>query len=134
MKQDGRTASIGDQQVGSRIRVRRRAMAMSQVALGEKIGVSFRQVQKYESGINRISITRLEQIAAALGAPVGEFLNMSAAQATSPKIETFSKLPEAHAFIDAYLSIEDVQIRKQIVRLTMTMATLARRKKTRAAK
>ena len=59
--------------VGSRIAMRRAALGLSQTALGERLGVSFQQVQKYEQGANRVSASRLHAIASVLGASVADF-------------------------------------------------------------
>ena len=58
--------------VGSRIAMRRAALGLSQTALGDLLGVSFQQVQKYEQGANRVSASRLHSISGALGAPVAD--------------------------------------------------------------
>lgn len=62
-----------DIHVGNRLRMARTLAGMSQTALGEAIGVSFQQVQKYETGGNRISASRLWRLAAVLGTPVSSF-------------------------------------------------------------
>ncbi len=62
-----------DTWVGARIAGRRQALGLSQTGLAERVGVSFQQIQKYETGINRISASRLHQIAVALGAEPGSF-------------------------------------------------------------
>jgi transcriptional regulator with XRE-family HTH domain len=62
-----------DMYVGKRIRHRRWALSMSQAALGEKIGVKFQQVQKYEIGANRISASRLWEVSKALDVPISFF-------------------------------------------------------------
>ena len=62
-----------DAWVGARIAGRRQGLGLSQTALAERVGVSFQQIQKYETGINRISASRLYQIALALGADPGSF-------------------------------------------------------------
>jgi transcriptional regulator with XRE-family HTH domain len=59
--------------MGRKIREIRKSLGMSQMELAEKIGVSFQQIQKYEKGINRISVERLQQIANALGFPLSYF-------------------------------------------------------------
>ncbi len=61
--------------IGALIRQLRKSSGMSQMQLAEKIGVSYQQVQKYEKGINRLSISRLKQIAGALGVMVNVFLD-----------------------------------------------------------
>jgi transcriptional regulator with XRE-family HTH domain len=62
-----------DRHVGSRVRLRRRALGMSQAVLAERLGLTFQQIQKYERGTNRISASRLYRIAAALETGVPEF-------------------------------------------------------------
>jgi transcriptional regulator with XRE-family HTH domain len=129
MTRDGnRAATDADKKLGSRIRTRRRELDVSQTALGDQIGVSFRQVQKYESGLNRISITRLEQIAAALDMSVSDFLTPQAA-ALPPldagTVEAFLRLPEAHALVEAFSAIRDPKARQQIVDLAGTLGRLA---------
>ncbi|MDB5265962.1 MAG: transcriptional regulator, Cro/CI family [Parcubacteria group bacterium] len=65
-----KTADLIDLQVGARMRVRRKELNMSQQTLAEKVGITFQQIQKYESGANRISASRLSHIADALGVTV----------------------------------------------------------------
>src|SRR5215469_10059947 len=62
-----------DQYVGSRVRMRRLLLAMSQEKLGDALGLTFQQVQKYEKGTNRIGASRLEQISHILQLPVAFF-------------------------------------------------------------
>lgn len=62
-----------DQYVGERIRARRTVLLLSQEKFGEAIGVTFQQVQKYESGHNRVSASRLHKMASALSCDVGYF-------------------------------------------------------------
>lgn len=61
--------------LGRNIRLRRMMKGISQTALASKIGVTFQQVQKYEGGANRVSASRLSEIAQVLGAPVGVFFD-----------------------------------------------------------
>ncbi len=60
--------------IGELIRHMRKSSGMSQMGLADKIGVSYQQVQKYEKGINKLSLSRLKQISGALGVPVSVFL------------------------------------------------------------
>jgi|SRR6516225_5921436 len=62
-----------DQHVGSRVRMRRLMLAMSQEKLGFALGLTFQQVQKYEKGMNRIGASRLQQISHILQVPVAFF-------------------------------------------------------------
>ena len=61
--------------IGELIRQIRRSSGMSQMQLAEKIGISYQQVQKYEKGVNRLSVSRMKQISGALGVPVSLFLD-----------------------------------------------------------
>ncbi|MDA8174851.1 MAG: helix-turn-helix transcriptional regulator [Nitrospiraceae bacterium] len=63
-----------DKAMGELIRQLRKSAGMSQMKLAEKIGVSYQQVQKYEKGVNRLSVSRLEQISDALGVSANLFL------------------------------------------------------------
>src|SRR5215468_3294646 len=64
-----------DVEVGRRIRLQRMSAGMSQTELGEKVGVTFQQIQKYEKGKNRVGAGRLTQIAAVLHVPIGVFFD-----------------------------------------------------------
>lgn len=66
-------AKAVDRQIGTQIRVQRQQANMSQLMLGERIGVTFQQVQKYERGSNRVSSSTLYEIACALGKPIDCF-------------------------------------------------------------
>src|SRR5215204_903004 len=74
-----------DREVGKRIRLRRLELKLSQTVLGEKLGVTFQQVQKYESGTNRVTVTRLLEVAKALDAPHTFFLGEGT---TRTKVQT----------------------------------------------
>jgi len=63
-----------EKSIGGLIRQLRKSSGMSQMQLAEKIGVSYQQVQKYEKGINRLSLSRLRQISGALGVNISIFL------------------------------------------------------------
>ena len=77
-----------DQHVGARLRLRRSLMEMSQSELGEKLGVTFQQVQKYEKGTNRVGASRLQNIASILNVPVSFFFEDApdGSAASAPKI------------------------------------------------
>ena len=81
MKQ--RSAGKPDIELGKRIRLRRVEQKISQAELGDKLGVSFQQVQKYEKGVNRVGAARLQQIATALDVPVTFFYDGAARRARS---------------------------------------------------
>jgi transcriptional regulator with XRE-family HTH domain len=73
MKSKTKSTNSDDIEVGQRIRARRMAKGMSQTELGEMLGVTFQQVQKYEKGINRVGAGRLVRVAEALDAPITFF-------------------------------------------------------------
>lgn len=68
-----RRANPIDVHVGSRVRLRRMLLGMSQERLGERLGLTFQQVQKYEKGVNRVGASRLFDLAQVLGVPVQFF-------------------------------------------------------------
>jgi len=73
MKSTTKSTNSHDVEVGQRIRARRMAKGMSQTELGEMLGVTFQQVQKYEKGINRVGAGRLVRVGEALDVPVSFF-------------------------------------------------------------
>lgn len=64
-----------DKSVGELIRQMRKSSGMSQMQLAEKVGISYQQVQKYEKGVNRLTVSRMKQISGALGVPASFFLD-----------------------------------------------------------
>jgi transcriptional regulator with XRE-family HTH domain len=72
-KRRDHSAILLDQQVGSRVRLRRLMLKLSQTDLADGLGLTFQQVQKYEKGMNRIGAGRLQQIAHILHLPVTSF-------------------------------------------------------------
>jgi transcriptional regulator with XRE-family HTH domain len=86
-----RTATAVDTYIGTQMRNGRAGLGLSQEALGEKLGVSFQQVQKYEKGINRVSAARLFEICKALKIPLASMFERDpAAQPVAIK-ETVSE-------------------------------------------
>ena len=75
MKSKTKSTNSDDIEVGQRIRARRMAQGMSQTELGNLLGVTFQQVQKYEKGVNRVGAGRLARIADTLGVPIGFFFD-----------------------------------------------------------
>jgi transcriptional regulator with XRE-family HTH domain len=107
-----------DKGVGRRVRLRRQIMGLTQVKLAEQVGVSFQQLQKYESGVNRIGASRLEQIARALGVPPAHFFGDTTEGARlnlGPTLDRFMDLPESADLIAAFAAIEQRRVRRQVV-------------------
>jgi transcriptional regulator with XRE-family HTH domain len=73
MKSSRKRPELVDIHVGSRVRSRRAQAGMSQEKLGDHLGITFQQIQKYEKGVNRVSASRLQQIARVLTVPVSYF-------------------------------------------------------------
>ena len=123
--------------VGSRLRLRRTLVGMSQEKLGQAIGLTFQQVQKYERGANRIGASRLFQLSQILGVAVAYFFDempKASAHAKVPGMAEESE-PFEHAenqldrretleLVRAYYRIQDPKQRKKVFELIKTMSTL----------
>lgn len=114
-----------DRHVGSRVRMRRIMLGMSQEKLGEGLGLTFQQIQKYEKGTNRIGASRIQQISEILQVPVsflfeGSPGSVSDAEAygESPSpayVADFLATSEGLALIRAFTRIPDIKLRRAIV-------------------
>src|ERR1700726_3589188 len=119
MKQ--RSAGKPDIELGKRIRLRRVEQKVSQAELGDKLGVSFQQVQKYEKGVNRMGAARLQQVATALDVPVTFFFDDDGLgkRASDGKREVESLLFIDSAFslrlLRAYASVKNQTVQRQFV-------------------
>jgi transcriptional regulator with XRE-family HTH domain len=122
-----------DKHVGSRVRMRRMMLAMSQEKLGDALGLTFQQVQKYEKGTNRIGASRLQQISTILQVPVAFFFegapDMSdgsrggAKDAPSPAyVSDFLATSDGLALTKAFMRISDAKLRRRIVDLVEQIA------------
>ena len=120
-----------DRHVGSRVRMRRMMIGISLEKLGDALGLTFQQVQKYEKGTNRIGASRLQQISNILKVPVSFFFegapgpNQSAGTDLSgdPPITTaFFMLPHASDLAKAFVAIEDTEKRNLLVKIAKAFA------------
>ncbi|WP_294538886.1 helix-turn-helix transcriptional regulator [uncultured Rhodoblastus sp.] len=123
-----------DRPVGARVRMRRMLIGMSQEKLGEALGLTFQQVQKYEKGANRISASRLQQISEALNIPLAYFFKgapvsdgvVSGGFAESGSEDNFASdfvmTAEGLSLNRAFARIADPKVRKKIVDLVTTLA------------
>ncbi len=103
-----------DVHVGQRVRQRRWMMGMTQQALAERVGIKFQQIQKYETGTNRISASRLWDIAAALEVPVSFFfegLDGQVFEADDARGDILTD-KEALELVRAYYAIPEAQRRR----------------------
>jgi transcriptional regulator with XRE-family HTH domain len=122
-----------DRHVGSRVRMRRMLIGMSQEKLGEALGLTFQQVQKYEKGTNRIGASRLHRIASVLGVPVEFFYegaphgNVAGTGFAEPSSTTyvsdFLSTGEGVQLVKAFLAIKDPKIRRKVVELLAVLAS-----------
>lgn len=120
-----------DRLVGSRVRMRRTLIGMSQEKLGEALGLTFQQVQKYEKGTNRISASRLQSIAAALGVTIdylyggGEGAEGVVGGFAEPSIPYDGEMLTADALklLRAFQRIADARMRKKVIEIATVLAT-----------
>src|SRR5450432_2678200 len=119
MKQ--RSAGKPDIELGKRIRLRRVEQKISQAELGDKLGVSFQQVQKYEKGVNRVGAARLQQIANALDVPVTFFYD---SDNKTREVESLLFLDSAFSLrlLRAYSRIKSQAVQRQMVTLMEAIA------------
>jgi transcriptional regulator with XRE-family HTH domain len=119
MKQ--RSAGKPDIEMGKKIRLRRVEQKISQSDLGEKLGVSFQQVQKYEKGVNRVGASRLQQIASALDVPVTFFYD---SDSKTREVESLLFLDSAFSLrlLRAYSRIKSQTVQRQLVTLMEAIA------------
>ena len=111
-----------DVAIGSRVRARRRMLGLSQTALGEELGVTFQQVQKYERGINRISGSTLIRLGRVLGVPAGSLLgDDETAHGAPPPWADLMKSGVAET-VEALASVKSPAVRRQIVALARALA------------
>lgn len=122
-----------DAHVGGRIRLRRNMISMSQEKLGDSLGITFQQIQKYEKGSNRVGASRLQAIAQILGVPVSYFFDGApgletdapAGFAEDSETETMTAFygsSEGLVLARAFVKIRDPKLRRRVVDLVKAMA------------
>lgn len=130
MKKNPREANQIDEHVGSRVRLRRQLLKMSQERLGDDLGVTFQQVQKYERGSNRIGASRLWALSHVLDVPVTFFFEGLTSSANpgvaendqSPIVYDFIQSPDGVSLAQAFSRITDPKVRRRILDLVRTLA------------
>ena len=127
-----------DAHIGARVRLRRLMLGMSQESLGGQLSLTFQQIQKYEKGVNRISASRLFELALALGVPVGYFYEgleesdalarvngakegLQDSPAVSPLMEFISSGPGVE-LNQAFLRIDDDKMRRRLLAMVNDIA------------
>lgn len=114
--------------IGEKIRRYRVAANMSQMALAEKIGISYQQLQKYEKGINNISINRLKQISNVLNIPITKFLEEEMPQKISEEISEYGLSKEEKNLLRLFRLIDDKDIRNGLLLELKGIAKILRKK------
>jgi len=126
-----KSTSLIDKEIGTRVRMRRISIGMSQEKLGEMLGLTFQQVQKYEKGMNRISVGRLVDIAKILGVDIHFFFDGIksgkagsgfAEEESAPYIADVMSTPEGLQLIRTFTGIKSAKVRKSIVQLVASLA------------
>jgi transcriptional regulator with XRE-family HTH domain len=134
-----KTPNPVDQHVGRRVRMRRKMLEISQQKLGDALGLTFQQVQKYEKGTNRIGASRMQQLSQILevpvaffyeGAPSASVQSIASASALmnapSPAIVTeFLSSPNGVALTRAFLKLGNERVQRRVVALVEEMADAA---------
>ena len=129
-----------DRAVGGRVRQRRIMMGLSQTALADSVGLTFQQVQKYESGANRISASRLYEFGDVLSVPISYFFDdMEEPEAGSPQgiaiglaegADQFNHDPmakrETLELVRSYYKITDAKVRKRVFELVKALGKSGR--------
>src|SRR6202163_1245931 len=115
MKQ--RSAGKPDIEMGKKIRLRRVEQRISQSDLGEKLGVSFQQVQKYEKGVNRVGASRLQQITEALGVDMTFFCEGNSKAEREVDSLLFLDSSFTLRLLRAYTAVENKAVQRQFVSL-----------------
>ena len=114
--------------VGSRIRMRRKMLGLSQEKLGEKLGITFQQIQKYEKGTNRVGASRLQAMSDALEVPVAYFFpESSTANHDGLKEEgatfmmDFMSTSEGLDLSRAFTRIKNTKVRRKVIELVRAL-------------
>jgi transcriptional regulator with XRE-family HTH domain len=117
-----------DIQVGNRVRIRRMLIGMSQERLGDLLGLTFQQVQKYEKGVNRIGAGRLFEVSRILNVPI-DFFYEGVADApgqgsgeAAPPVMEFVSSGEGLQLALAFMKIKDTKVRKRVLDLVKSLA------------
>lgn len=117
-----------DAQVGNRVRIRRMLIGMSQEKLGDMLGLTFQQIQKYEKGVNRIGAGRLYEVSRILGVPIDFFYEGVAAapqagfSEAGPPVMEFISSGEGLQLSLAFMKIKDPKVRKRVLDLVKSLA------------
>ena len=115
-----------DKYVGSRVRMRRIMLGMSQEKLGEALGLTFQQIQKYERGSNRISFSRLVEIAEALSCQLSDLAEGLIAASPADELEHLNGLlakAGALEMLEAYAALPSQDLRRAVLQHSRALVT-----------
>ncbi len=116
----------GDRSIGSRIAAYRSAQGLSQTALGQALGITFQQVQKYEKGRNRVGAARLQAIADFLGVPISTFFDDPSAIADGREpVPHLLQDPDVMELVRTFSTITDKTTRRNVLSIVKAAATLS---------
>ena len=123
-KQQPKQVTAAEKLIGERIAAFRKMRGISQGALGEAVGVTFQQVQKYEKGTNRASAGRLQQMAGVLGVPLISFFDDVAGEDGPVQGEILSGLKQHGAadLLRVYTSIRSPELRRSLLQIARELA------------
>jgi transcriptional regulator with XRE-family HTH domain len=122
-----------DIHVGSRVRLRRTMLGFSQEKLGESLGITFQQIQKYEKGANRIGASRLQNISTILKTPISFFFD-DAPDSSGGRVKGMGEANSTNYVVDflssseglqlnrAFVKISDANVRRKVVDLVKALA------------
>jgi transcriptional regulator with XRE-family HTH domain len=117
-ERNSRRANSIDVHVGGRVRLRRMVLGMSQEKLGEQLGLTFQQVQKYEKGVNRIGAGRLFDLSHVLGVPIQFFYEDAPAyQSDHPSAGSFAERGTETDIVDFLATREGLDLNKAFQRI-----------------
>jgi transcriptional regulator with XRE-family HTH domain len=118
-----------DRIVGERIQKLRRAKGLSLTALGQAVGITFQQIQKYENGVNRIGASRLSDIARILEVPVSTLLDDNYGDVVDQRVEAFGFLRANGAveLLRAFSAIDDDLMRREVLAIVRSVVRLQQR-------
>jgi transcriptional regulator with XRE-family HTH domain len=110
--------------VGHNIRIHRIDQGLTQTDLGNRIGVTFQQVQKYEQGVNRVGGGRLFKIAEVLGVPISTFFEGATSSRHKAQESPLTLLAEPHALnmLKAFCQVDDMEARRLLVEVAERLA------------
>ncbi|HEU4988026.1 MAG TPA: helix-turn-helix transcriptional regulator [Rhizobiaceae bacterium] len=135
MRENKKKPNPIDVHVGGRIRLRRNMLGMSQEKLGEALGITFQQIQKYEKGTNRVGASRLQAISSILNTPVSFFFEGAPGQEGSGAATGMAEESSTDYVVDflhsgegiqlnrAFVRIQDPKVRRRVIDLVKTLAS-----------